>query len=79
MAALHIVCSLWGETSCLGHDCIDRIGYPCIHKMDNASVETTPLPDGVDDYFETHDCDDYRDFEDQCAWEDAWADAHEEW
>lgn len=27
---------------------------------------------GVDDYFETHDCDDYRAFEDQCAWEDGY-------
>lgn len=28
------------------------------------------LPDGVDDYFETHDCDDYREFEDNEAWLD---------
>lgn len=65
-----IVCELFGEDSCIGHDCIDRQGTPCFFDRRGVAGTEDALPDGVDDYFETHDVDDYKEFEDNEAWLD---------
>lgn len=44
-------CRLYDEDECVGHDCIDRIGTPCVYDNNmRAGTEDNPVYDEVEEY-----------------------------